>query len=388
MLLRTTRLISAALSPTSTTLPVRWRSSKFDASKTVASPQALKDLVNANRNRTPGSLRYEKSWKTWSQMAIESIRYELSITSQSEIDHDGFSKLFFKLGEAADRGDMPSFTCAGSRSGYALDFFCRARLLADLLWKIEENPTIPANWKSNGPFPLRNIFRDKTSKCRLVSIGSGPAYDFVAAALLAEFSNASHSTTSTVDAIAFDYEEGWKDAVRDMSVSTAATLMTDGQHSCQWGGTCDITKPLSDPINTACKAELNSFDIFVCQYCVAENANALRQSKFAFFRDALLQAPMGALFILTETTTRLWPEFVDLAEELDCNLQIGFVRNVGRGKNGPYLMIRKLHFLTPQPIMTSDQRILYNEFQSLKTMHERKLSTGWERQQRKIRGNK
>ena len=33
---------------------------------------------------------------------------------------------------------MPSFEDAGSRSGYALDFFCRSRMLADILFDLEQ----------------------------------------------------------------------------------------------------------------------------------------------------------------------------------------------------------------------------------------------------------
>jgi hypothetical protein len=55
--------------------------------------------------------------------------------------------------------------------------------------------------------------------------------------------------------------------------------------------------------------------LFICQYCVAENAVKLRQSNFIFFQQLFQTAEENSLFVFTETTHRLWPDFLDLIRQ-------------------------------------------------------------------------
>merc|ERR1711920_434886 len=106
---------------------------------------------------------------------------------------------------------------------------------------------------------------------------------------------------------------------------------------------------LSHPNNSGCLQIASSVDLWVCQYCVAENMAKLRDSKYVFFTDLFAAAREGALFIITEVTPRLWPDFVEAIQaQPDLGLEVAFVqyskrrqsalrRHVGR----PQLVLRK-----------------------------------------------
>ena len=343
-----------------------------------------KSVLQSISRRTKGSTGYQRSWRQWSEGSLVAIRSHLSQNLPATVDSEGFSDLWFNLG--VDKGEMPSFACAESRSGYALEFFCRAQLLANVLLDLEDNPSLPSNWQADPTFtsPLQ---KEGSEVCKMLSIGGGPGYDFVAAALVASFHSAFASADVVVEATIFDYEEGWHDLVESMA--TAATEVLPADHSCHWGGPCDLTKSLEDPVNAVVRRQAADTNLFVCQYCVAENANRLRESQFAFFREILQIAPQGATFVFTETTQRLWPDLADMALSME-GLEVGFLRNVRIGKSGPQLMIRKVE--TKRSVKTCclppDQQVLYNDFCEKRQYHERKMNANWERQKRKVRGSK
>lgn len=366
---------------------------RYDPSTAViATPETLRDLAVENAKRRVGSLRYVRSWRHWSQLSLDTIRYHLSQNLPVAPDEQGFATLWYALGVAADTGRMPSFECPGSRSGYALDFFCRSRLLADFLLDLSENPTLPSNWDDSFRNPLQ-VGEGKNS-CQLMSLGGGPGFDFIAAALIASFQSAAiPGHEMTIDATILDYEEGWEGLVQAMAVAYAIAMPTES-HTCSWGGKCDITRPLSDPSNRSVLAKADTTDLFVCQYCVAENANLLEASNFVFFVDLFRKAPVGAVFILTETTPRIWPLFVDLLEQRQQHpelrfMQVGFPRNLGRGKNGPQMLLRKVEQAQEGPVLVCpDQIALCDEFRRKRSLHERKMSKNWERQRRRVPGAK
>ena len=263
---------------------------------------------------------------------------------------------------------------------------------------------------------------------RLLSLGGGPGYDFVGAALVATFLG-----RLRVEATVFDYEEDWQELVETMTdVTLDGLLMTQknkyGEHSCRWGGKCDITRPLlSHPSNTVLQRHLSSLssssslhdnnnnnnnnvtrsswcsDLVVCQYCIAENAVALRASQLVFFAELFRQAQPGTIFLFTETTPRVWPDFVDLLEQeriVGMVEEIEFPSCTGRGKSGPQLLLRKrggadvgtaADFLSSSStagLLTPDQQLLCNGFRQMRVMHDLKMKSGWKRQYKMIPGEK
>ena len=112
------------------------------------------------------------------------------------------------------------------------------------------------------------------------------------------------------------------------------------RHRCDFAS-ADVTQPLSHPANAPLARALGGGGggrrpgdaqgggggdggppapppptLFIASYVVAENARALRATRFAFFRALVARAPRGSLFVFAETTHRLWPELLATAFEV------------------------------------------------------------------------
>jgi hypothetical protein len=334
---------------------------------------------------------YLKSWRHWSTLAIDKIRTELIHQLPNEIDQDKFEHLWFNLGVAADNGTIQpsSFGDPGARSGYAVQFFCRARSLADLFMEIGALPDFVQ--ESFHDILYNPLEQDMTT--RLVSIGGGPGYDFVGVTLASTFYGAGTTATS-IHGTVFDYEEGWYDLVKAMSTSTQLALhgvdndydeTQKTRNTCDWGGKCDITVSLSHPSNVGCLKEVSTADLWVCQYCVAENYIKLRKSNYIFFVDIFKAAKDGALFVFTETTHRLWPEFVDvIIEHKEFEFEVAFSSVSMRGKSGPQMILRKKQGAT----IAEDMLELCDNYRQIFQLHDQKMKKGILRQPKKVRGSK
>jgi hypothetical protein len=365
----------------------------------VASFKEVLQLAQKYHGRTRGSKKYLKGWRHWRDVTVESIRQDLSSKLPHPVEDNELAQLSFDLGVAADKGQMPSFSSPGARSGYALDYFCRARLLAGLFVDID-NPTLPTFWTHNDShqqysedtnnaisfltgkdFSSSSNLHDTT--VHLTSVGGGPGFDFVAAALAVMFSSSANTDPlPALRATILDYEEGWESLVDAMNESTSEVLQQPTWR-CDWGGKCDITKPLNHGDNTATRAAIETTHVWTCQYCVAENANKLRASDYIFFRELWTAMPEGSIFIITETTPRLWPEFHRIVQEHCPFMQVSFPN-----QKGPQLLLRKSS-MKMQDVDDARSSIRVNEclkeFEEIATLHEQRLSLGWERQEAKKR---
>jgi Putative SAM-dependent methyltransferase len=491
----------------------------------------LERLARASSKKIRGSKTYYKAWRHWSEMAIDIIRNDLiqnlpaSPTSRAaaatavahprrDVKDDkneartttnpkSFQRTF-QLGMAADYGIMPLhlFQNAAARSDYAIDFFCRARLLGDLIMTTRNshsrshNNTENSDKEERKPLSSSSDFmlsealeglwsssartsssdhdnsncNNNNKVCRLTSIGGGPGYDFVAAALVASFRNSyepkcAKTTTKTtpswsIHATILDYEEGWRDLVDTMSQATIKTLRFDqnhgdsnnSKHVAIFGGKCDITKPISlthpssnsallrlqqsgkeggEAAEENCASRsttatitttttlLDTTDIWTIQYCVAENARQLQASNYVFFRDLFHGAKMGAIFVITEVTHRLWPDLVDIAQSqsslssplgtascssYDYYYQVAFQRV--RRKGGYHLVLQKRALpatttstassssllATAMPaapfVQSVDHLALLRMFELDGEKHQKKMDKGCVRQVRKVPGAK
>lgn len=301
---------------------------------------------------------------------------------------------------------MPSFEDAGARSGYAIEFFCRARALADLFMDgLNSHYEFPEFWIDGlmetpmlGGCDGSAVDNGEEEPCySMVSLGGGPGFDFVSAALATSFCSYSSSkdqesshqnnAVTAIKATILDYEEGWGDLVQAMSNSTRYILQNSNLQ-CNWGGKCDITKSIFHANNIAISRQLlDSTNLWTCQYCVAENANLLEESKYIFFRELFQHANVGSLFVLSEVHPRLWPEFVKVIEEscVDMQMQIGFNRN------GRQMLLRKGGTSgnnQNKPLISEKDQLLVQKFEGLSRYHERKIDSGWVRQAPKRRLDK
>lgn len=358
-------------------------------SSTIVSAGELQELARKSGLRQRGSKSYRKAWTHWKHLAVDSIRYELEALLPDPVNEVELESLSFSLGVAADTGEMPSFEAAGARSGYALDYFCRARLLADLLVDVD-SPTLPAFWNDEVSrwHALMGGKKDRsthTPTCNMTSLGGGPGFDFVACALVSSFLSAGNSEDIVaINATILDYEPGWENLVGVMNDATQKLLPYESKMSCHWGGICDITKPLDHPSNSDCLNNIDFTTIWTCQYCVAENAKQLRDSDYVFFRDLFQAAVVGSVFIITETTPRLWPEFYELLLEHneknpDVLLKIGlpYVR-------GPHMAIYKTDVISGEAPMIEDRDMeRLRSYEEYSYNHEKLMESGWERQKSK-----
>ena len=366
----------------------------------ILSPDELHSLALSLSKRNPGSKGYNRGWIQYRIAALDSIRYHLYKNLPHPADKANFEQLFFNLGVASDRGEMPSFEDAGARSGYAVEFFCRAKSLADLFQDtFNTHYEFPEYWLEG----LREspiLGSSESGDFSMVSLGGGPGFDYVSAAVAASFSSYVESLSCDPDqnsssislklhATILDYEEGWGDLVQAMVNSTETILDRSAPTlSCDWGGKCDITKSIFHPSNAACALLLDS-SLWVCQYCVAENSQLLQESKYIFFRELFQHAKPGAMFVLSEVHPRLWPEFYQLLEDENCHME-----EVGFNKRGRQMLLRKCdddnisRSKSGSPSLSEKDQKLLERFIELGKCHERKIEAGWQRQEPKVRGAK
>ena len=315
----------------------------------ILSPNELHNLGVSLSKRIIGSHSFHKGWLNWRTCAIDAIRHDLSNNLPHPTNRTKFENLFFRLGVASDVGQMPSFEDAGARSAYAIEFFCRARNLADLyIDGYNPNYIFPEFWLDtlmSTPMLVGGGSSDANANVEepysMVSLGGGPGFDYVSAALATSFcsyynttsslsstnkSSSREQQTAMIKATILDYEEGWGDLVQTMANSTQYILQNSNLQ-CRWGCKCDITRSIFHPNNVACLELVNSTQLFTCQYCVAENANSLQESNYIFFHDLFKYAQDGTLFVLSEVHPRLWPDFYHLIKDHCTYMSIGFNKN-------------------------------------------------------------
>lgn len=350
----------------------------------ISSPEELQELVEKVAQKVPRSKKYDAAMRNWCTKSVEAIRYHLSQNLPHPADPEAFGELFFNLGTAADRGEMPSFACPKARAGYAIEFMCRARLITDLFLNKYIEPASEDAYASKF-CNNRNSDEIIDKTCRILSLGGGPGYDYLGVLLADTFGTAGLGKTR-IEGIVFDYEEGWQDLVEAMNTATQLALVNDNKSFVKWGGGCDITKPLSDPSNAACKSEVASSDLIICQYCVAENAKRLRDSEFCFFADLFEKAADNTTIVVTEVTPRIWPEITDVILQRPDGgkgFSIDFLRAIKR-QLGPQLVVQKREGNT----ISTAELAACEEFRRLQELHERKIQNGFTRQPKKVRGSK
>ena len=366
----------------------------------ILTPNELHTLGTSLSKRIRGSHSFHKGWLNWRTCAIDAIRSDLSNNLPHPTNRTKFENLFFRLGVASDVGQMPSFEDAGARSAYAIEFFCRARNLADL-YIDGHNPNyiFPEFWLDSlmSTPMLGGGSSTAEEPYSTVSLGGGPGFDYVSAALATSFCSyynttssssstnkiSSHDQTGMIKATILDYEEGWGDLVQTMTNSTQ-NILQNSNLQCNWGGKCDITQSIFHTNNGPCLELVNSTQLFTCQYCVAENANSLQESNYIFFHDLFKYAQDGTLFVFSEVHPRLWPDFYHLIKDHCTYMSIGF------NKNGRQTVLQKRlsrsrvtddNDYEEQEVMISDKDLrLVKKFEELATYHKRKINSGWIRQ--------
>ena len=376
----------------------------YDTTTTSEYAKGLLDQAATNaRLQTKGSSKYKKSWRNWSDQVLDLLKDQLIRTSTSETNEDGdkifdINKTKWELGVAADVGVMPSsFTSNTFRNGYAIDFLaCRSQMLADLLLTADQNESFGVEWRTR--FKEKRLLQSDVTT--VASIGGGPGFDHIATTLAstylsAEDDLATGSCPATIQTNVFDYESGWEKQVQQMD-KAVQTVFSDTESSvrgsCSWGGRCDITASIHDQVNfQSLKEVIPSSQLWICQYCIAENLQKLRASDFCFFTELFEEAPVGTLFLFTETTTRIWPELFETIQTKSPCMEVSLPIRTFRGKKGPHLALCKTQASTTRPVESIDAFVVeqMHAFREQQRRHDKKKTqNGWGRQTKKIRGMK
>lgn len=369
-------------------LLVRSKMNGVRSSSTAAGVRhCIHKLARKAKQKVPGSTNDRKLWRHYCHRFAQDVQQELRLATKDKVNRRAAQELEFALGATgASRGIMPDFSNLSALRGYSLQHFGRVRMLGDLLTQTQPD------WLARGVnalFPRgcdgseqqqsnqQSSFRD----INLVSLGGGPGYDYVAAVALSEYRSG-----PKIKARVLEYEEQWEKCVSSMEAATRSILKRD--RHCLNFGKCDITLPLSHVANSDLVQPDNlQGDIFSCSYCLAENAVALQKENWIFFRDLFHHASHGALFLVTDTTHRLWPELANVAKDAGLRFATPYLKN---GKVGWQFVALKDDSHRPGEVYysTAISRDVLARFEADNAAHLKRLERGWMPQERKIRGGK
>ena len=287
-------------------------------------------------------------WKSWSHRQLKLV-LDMVVNDASAVaaahsrercdggraDSVAWRELSASLSTALTEGVMPQgFGDAGARAGYTIArLIGRSQKVADALLSDSSkscwlrrallHQIFATCVDADSANPPASPARDK---CRLLSFGGGPGFDYIAVALVADFfclRGSSAAASLPVQALITDYEAGWRvdaacvaRAVDKTPGSLARVAMHMSTHSAHFE-TADITQPLAGACNgvvaDALRDRVAAPTLFIFSYVIAENVVLLREHGFVFLRDLARMAPPGALFLMTETTHHLWPEVLQAA---------------------------------------------------------------------------
>jgi hypothetical protein len=275
-------------------------------------------------------------WKSWSHAQLKLVLDLVLAHQEIKADSAAWEKLSSSLSVALIEGIMPEgFQDGGARAGYTLGrLMSRSQKVADSLlhqpsrdfWLrgalrellVRDNARTEREGEKEGEENRKGGKEGGREACRVLSVGGGPGFDFIALVLLSDFFGLGFEETLPIDALVTDYEPSWRS---DASYVARAVAQSQPQrrpfagstamHSADFA-TADITLPMAHADNEDLASVLRAPPvgglIFVASYVVAENAVRLREGKFIFFRDLARLAPPGSLFLMTETSHHMWPE--------------------------------------------------------------------------------
>ena len=339
----------------------------------------IQDLAVKAGLKVPGSSQHRKLWRQFCHRFVEEVQDNLRRNSEfAAIDGVAARSLESDLGAiGANTGVTPDFSNESALRGYTLNHFGRARLLGDLValrdpdWlegRIAELFSRGSGQGIKSPKP--------PSRVKVASLGGGPGYDYVSLSALTEFRQGPRVYTTV-----YEHETLWRDIVSSVERATHSILSND-RHKCDFAR-CDITLPLCN-VNADVADATNSTHIFTCCYCIAENAVALRDQDWAFFRHLFQEANNGTLFCFTDTTHRLWPELFHVARDAKLRIATPHVRC---GKVGwQFVALKDGSNPGCQYYSTAIDPKVFNRFERDNEAHIRRLKNGWKREKRKARG--
>jgi len=309
-------------------------------------------------SQIPSNLLEDQTGREWLQRWYSSFERSLEGVpaavaaggdTLSPIDMDAGESLHMALKRVCTHGVMPDFSDGGALAHYAVENIVqRAQKTTAALLLDELRPLLSSLLLS----PTRPTIR-------VVAVGGGPGFEAVGLAALAEYLR----TTVDLECWSMDIEAGWEPV---LGAVVAGTCDAAGKPCCavvsaesllegaepgpepepetepepepepepeletEPGAVAAVTTHpqlrhriafvASDCLTGHAGPDLlraaPSMDLFTFNYCMVENAKALRADRFGYLRKVFGAAQVGAVFIFMDAAYHLWREVVGVFASL------------------------------------------------------------------------
>ena len=251
------------------------------------------------------------------------------------VDESNAAHLIEELNRVTLTGEMADFRDAGARAGYIQKRFASrsssvaASLLhpdvqpicMTLLGETQESSLALSVQTTTMKRGLLSEHPDAASSktIRMASVGGAAGEAVFAVMVLRDYIVASRggpmdcaSGGMRIDAIVLDYEAGWQKAAESLLPAWAGAR---GDGDAVTFGQCDVLHGIDEPVNAAVRTRAGMLDLLVFSYVLVENAKGLRESLQydtgqrawgGLLPGLLLAAPVGAVFLMLDSSFKLW----------------------------------------------------------------------------------
>mmetsp|Transcript_39479 Transcript_39479/g.68196 ORF Transcript_39479/g.68196 Transcript_39479/m.68196 type:complete len:419 (+) Transcript_39479:98-1354(+) len=220
---------------------------------------------------------------------------EFILQRLTAIDPDKTKWLLHELDMVTQRGVMPSFGDSGARSGYI-----KRRLL---MRAFQVGSLFLHGDGKNSLFHLL-----QQPEIWLASIGGAGGSDAIGMVTLVRFMKKYFDFDQpVVKSMVYDFELGW--AAPCMELGSSELFRS---HEVNFSG-IDVCKSLYAPENEHFLATVQQFHLFFFTYCLIENALALQETDFVFFRDLFKIMNGSGIFIISDSSWKLWDMIIGLS---------------------------------------------------------------------------
>lgn len=296
--------------------------------------------------------KWLRQWDGVFERSLEMVPMALVANrSLAPIDVQAGETLHMALKHVCTKGVMPDFSNSGALAHYAVENLTqRAQKTTAALLLDEARPLLDSLLLS----PTRPTLR-------VAAVGGGPGFEAVGLAVLADFLR----VTVEVECLSMDIEAEWGAVLaavvggtRDLAGNSCCEVVPpealeagdapdqgpgpesgseptpgprpktkQGQHAPRFTPRHRVAFVASDCLTGRAGPELllaaPTMDLFTFNYCMVENAKALRADGYSYLRKVFAAAAAGAVFIFMDAAYHLWQEVVEVFGSLSDREGVG-----------------------------------------------------------------